>query len=104
MGGSSPNSDSFLFLEIVCFFVLFFLLYTFQKKLVRVLGDWGLPNPISDFRNFFNLRRPLREMEEREKIRQTDKIVDAAAIVHIGYETTKVANFQQYVERHLSRA
>ena len=40
MGGSSPNSDYFLFLEILCFFVFFVAVHVAKKmlKLERVVG------------------------------------------------------------------
>ena len=39
MGGSSPNSD-FFFFENIVFFVLFFSLYMFQKKIKNWIGGW----------------------------------------------------------------
>ena len=51
MGGSSPNSDYFIFFGNCVFFVFFcvyFVLFScFQKKkkLDRGVGGWGLANP-----------------------------------------------------------
>ena len=51
MGGSSPNSDSFLFGNFVCFFFNFFYFIVVVhvskkiKKMDRAVGGWGLANP-----------------------------------------------------------
>ena len=53
VGGSSPNSDYYFFLEILCFFVLFLCFEMFLNKMKNWIGvrGWGLTNP-SFFRIF----------------------------------------------------
>ena len=64
VGGSSPNSDFLFFLEILCFFrVFFFVVHVSKKnkKLDRQVGGIGILDNPSFSRIFFNLTRPLTE-------------------------------------------